>query len=272
MEGSQQQYQYLMADEYFLENNENYTAFKHEDIQFLVNLSDYDAPIFQPSKIHNPYASLIGNYCISDSSITFINKVDPIFVAIKVLRNKFENEQQKHIVEFENIFNNEDSFEHYLSKCKQIRDNIDCICTTKLINNELYVKLDKQKLFQFLDVKYNNIQNYTQQGAYVVSDCNQKKQQQFEVETCRLFQQYIGQQLYSEYQATKIVIVENRPEILDFQNEKEDRQQGQNAKLNASKKKSQQPKIKQSEQKTLDAGKNCQKMETFFINKTQQNK
>ncbi|CAK57431.1 unnamed protein product (macronuclear) [Paramecium tetraurelia] len=217
MEG--QQYQYLMADEYFLENNESYSSFSLGDIQFLVNLNDFEAPIFQPSKIHNPYVSLVGNYCMADSSIIFINKVDPIFVAIRVLRNKLANQQQENSIEFENIFNGEDTFEVYLSKHKQIRQNIDCISNKKEIGDEIYVKLDKGKLFQFLDVKYNSIRQYSQKSVYFVDDCNQKKQDESELKICDLFKQYIGEQLYNDYQATKKIVIANQTSKFEFHNE-----------------------------------------------------
>ncbi|CAK60882.1 unnamed protein product (macronuclear) [Paramecium tetraurelia] len=254
-----------MADEYFLEHNESYSAFSFGDIQFFVNLNDFEAPIFQPSKIHNPYASLIGNYCIPESSIFFINKVDPIFVVIRLLRNKLANEQQAKSIEFENIFDNEDAFQIYLSKCKSIRENFDSISITKEVGDELYVKLDKGRLFQFLDAKYNNIRQYSQQGIYYVNDCNQKKQDEFELQACILFKQYMGDQLFNEFEAARKLIVLNQIANSKVVLEQVDRDEKADRvdKENQQKKNTNQEKLKASETKTLEAGKKCHKLDSF---------
>ncbi|CAD8083624.1 unnamed protein product [Paramecium primaurelia] len=267
MEG--QQYQYLMADEYFLENNESYSSFSLGDIQFFVNLNDFEAPIFQPSKIQNPYVSLIGNYCMSDSSIIVINKVDPIFVAIRVLRNKLANEKQVNSIEFENIFNSEDSFEIYLSKHKQIKENIDCISFTKQFNDDLYVKLDKGKLFQFLDIKYNSIREYSQQSVYFLNDCNQKKQDESQLQSCNLFQQYIGDQLFTEYKATKKTDVTNQVSTVNFDqqqitNKKQEEKEKQEIQ-NKQKSKSLQIKKNASEIKNAKASQGCGRLDQSFL-------
>ncbi|CAD8202757.1 unnamed protein product [Paramecium octaurelia] len=265
MEG--QQYQYLMADEYFLENNESYSSFSLGDIQFLVNLNDIDAPIFQPSKIQNPYVSLIGNYCMADSSIIFINKVDPIFVAIRVLRNKLANQQQEKSIEFENIFNGEDTFEVYLSKHQQIRENIDCISNKTLIGDDIYVKLDKGKLFQFLDYKYNSILQYSKKSVYFVDDCNQKRQDESELQICTLFRQYIGEQLFKEYQATKKIVVANQTSTVEFQKDQNGSKQEQNKEVNTTKQINRTSKKtnNQQDQQSLQARKWCGNMDKFLI-------
>ncbi|CAD8113334.1 unnamed protein product [Paramecium sonneborni] len=134
-----------------------------------------------------------------DSSIIVIHQVDPMFPLIRILKHNFIHFQPE-FIKYEDIFDRQNTFQAYLSQNQYIRTNIDNISNVKFIDDQLYVQFNKNRLFEFLDLKYENLLKYMfQDQVFQSQSCHSKVIEDNELQNCKLFYEYIGKKLFLEY-------------------------------------------------------------------------
>ncbi|CAD8083029.1 unnamed protein product [Paramecium primaurelia] len=185
---------YMMADQYYLDHSDEYSSIQFQENQYLVNLNQNDVPIFQSKLIKNPTASLIGNYCLS-----IIHQIDPLFATIRVFKDKFLNILNE-FIKYEEMFDRQNPFQEYLCQNQYIRTHIDNLSDIKYIDDQLYIQLNKNRLFEYLDQKYDSLVKYMHSdGVFQLQSCHSKEIEDYELQNCKLFYEYIGKDLFLEY-------------------------------------------------------------------------